>query len=112
MVPILKTVNKFTTTIKSVNKLGLGAMAIIAIAMMSFKAPAKNATAQKYGWDQEHEEWVLIQDLTMDNSNTPAPNTYRCELSSSKCSGVFNTPPTDVNDIPDSQAISGDFSLN
>ena len=84
--------------------------------MMSFKAPEKSATAQKYAYDQtideEENRWVLIEGLEMDNTSTPADNTYRCEASLEKCSGVFNTAPTSSSDTPDSDIVSGDFSLN
>ncbi|SHG06965.1 hypothetical protein [Pedobacter caeni] len=104
--------NKLFNALKSVNKFGLIAIMLVALATMAF-TPSKKTIAQKYGYNQVTERWVLIEGKTMDNSNTPAPSTYRCDLSTETCSGLFSTPPTDGSSIPDAGTkVPGDFSLN
>ena len=105
--------NNFKNALKSVNKIGLFAIALVAFAAMAFTPAKKNSVAQKYGYDQVNNQWVLIEGKTMDNSSNPAPGTYRCDASPETCSGLFSTPPTSGSSIPDSGSeVDGDFSLN
>ncbi|SDF95258.1 hypothetical protein SAMN05421827_102231 [Pedobacter terrae] len=105
--------NKLNIALKSVNKIGLFAIALVAFAAMAFTPAKSNSVAQKYGYDQANNQWVLIEGKTMDNSGNPAPGTYRCDASSETCSGLFSTPPTSGSSIPDSgTTLDGDFSLN
>ena len=117
MVPILKTVNKITTAIKSVNKLGLGAMAIVAIAMMSFKAPENKKLAPIYGKvavsPSNPSGWQDLSGLTRQDEGPFDENTYRCEQADETCTAEFSTPPANHSSTPlVGSATEGDFIIN
>ncbi len=107
----------FKNALKSVNKLGLVAIMLVALATMAFAPSKKNTVGKLYGYDQtipiNQNRWLLIEGKTMDNSGSPAPGTYRCDASVETCSARFTTPPTSSSAIPDSGTkVPGDFSLN
>ncbi len=112
-ITILTIMEKFKNAFKSVNKFGLLALALVAFAMMSFTSNEKKSTGQKYAYDQQNHQWVLIEGLQMDNDEeSPAPGTYRCDTSDEICSGNFLVAPTTGDEEPDSEIVLGDFSLN
>jgi|GEM_PF-2234293 len=105
--------------IKEINKLAvlglIGGASIIAT--QSAFTSDNHRQAEQYGFDQSkpanENPWVLVEGKTMDNSEDPAPNTYRCDESENICTGLFDSPPTSAEDEPNANTTTpGDFSLN
>jgi len=110
-------VNRITTAFKSVNKLGLGAMVIIAIAMMSFKASESNRLATNYGKvavsPSNPSGWMDLSGLTRQDEGPFDENTYRCEQVEETCTAEFSTPPVNHSSTPlAGSAIQGEFIIN
>ncbi|MET4081547.1 hypothetical protein ABIB40_001496 [Pedobacter sp. UYP30] len=83
--------NKVTTAIKSVNKLGLGAMAIIAIAMMSFKAPSDNFATKKWSFDSSAPAGSQYHDITsLQQSSGTVIRDYRCDDAETSCTKEYD----------------------
>jgi hypothetical protein len=89
---------KFKNALKSVNKFGILALALVAFATMAFKAPATQNV--KWGYDQEQSQWV------------PAPDdNYSCDGVTDFCTRLYplNQDPN-IDDTNYSGEISGTFT--
>ncbi|AMP99816.1 hypothetical protein AY601_2942 [Pedobacter cryoconitis] len=78
---------KFKNALKSVNKFGILAIALVAFATMAF-TPAKNLAVKKWGYNPSTSQWVEITGLEQsDRENT---RDYKCTSSLNNCSAEFD----------------------
>ncbi len=97
--------------LRSVNKLGLVAIMLVAFSAMAFKAPNRvsNTFLTEYG-RKANGDWVPVA------STQPGegPGQYTCVLSDSPCRALFESQPAN-SAVPESQNITqfdGDYTIN
>lgn len=91
-------INKVKETLKSVNKLGLAAIMLIAFATMAFTPEKKTTTL--YGFDRSTEQWTDLTGIT----EGLAVGNYQCDTdpNNENCTAEFDHSPS-----PEEQPLDG-----
>lgn len=100
---------KFKNALKSVNKLGLLALVLVAFSTLAFKASNEKLAMKK--WANVSGTWVDVN--LLQQSNGEETNDYRCTGAQNTCTAEFPDTITDPNSDPlavPSNIINGNFS--
>lgn len=104
---------------KYIKNIHFGAVAVLmgltlVFTQSAFKPAASltNSTYRPVSTSISPNGWLNIDNLTFDDSEDPADNTYKCSGLSGTCSAVFDHVPTSPSDTPTGTVRNGAFTLN
>jgi hypothetical protein len=102
---------KFKNALKSVNKLGLVAIAVVAVATMAF-TPAKNLATKKYSYDPSAPAGSKWTDVTsLQQTSGGVTRDYRCSGTENTCTAEFDVNPNINPSAIPSNEVEGNFVL-
>ncbi|ETZ19185.1 hypothetical protein [Pedobacter sp. V48] len=104
---------------KFIKNIHFGAVAVLLGLTMVFTQsafkPAKSLVDSTYRpvpTSTSPNGWLNIDNLSFDDSDEPADNTYQCSGSIGTCSAIFDHVPTSPSDTPTGTVRNGSFALN